>query len=83
MHIDIKRTLKSNLAAISRQDAAIEQSHMKLFSIYRMLKFGRSPLTPEGEKAIERLDASLSNLVDARQMLENAHYQIETILKGT
>ena len=80
MHIDIKRTLKSSLAAISRQDAAIEQSHMRLFGIYRMLKFGKSPLTPEGEKAIERLDAALSELSEARQVLGNAHHQIETIL---
>ena len=82
MHVDIKRTLKSSLAAISRQDAAIEQSHMKLFDIYRMLKFGKSPLTPEGEKAIERLDAALSDLADARQLLGNAHYQIEELCKN-
>ena len=82
MHIDIKRTLKSSLAAISRQDAAIEQSHMRLFGIYRMLKFGKSPLTPEGEKAIERLDAALSDLADARQLLGNAHYQIEELCKN-
>jgi len=83
MHVNIKRTLKSNLASISRQDAAVEQSHMQLFSIYRMLKFGKSPLTPEGEKAIGRLDAALSDLSDARQLLGNAHYQLEEILKNS
>jgi len=81
MHIDIKRTLKSNLASITRQDAAVEQSHMQLFEIYRMLKFGKSPLTPEGEKAIERIDAALNDLSVARQLLENVNYQIEAVLK--
>jgi hypothetical protein len=83
MHVNIKRTLTSNLAAIARQDAAAEQSHMQLFGIYRMLRFGKSPLTPEGEKAIAGLDAALDNLADARQLLGNAHYQLEKILKNS
>ena len=82
MHIDTKRTLKSNLTSIARQDAAAEQSHMQLFGIYRMLKFGKSPLTPEGEKAIGRLDAALDDLANSRQLLGDAHYQIEEILKN-
>ena len=82
MHVNIKRALKSSLASIARQDAAVEQDHMRLFSVYRMLKFGKSPLTPEGEKAIERLDAALSDLADARQLLGNAHYQIEELCKN-
>ena len=82
MHVDIKRTLKSSLSSIARQDAAIEQSHMHLFGIYRMLKFGKSPLTPDGERAIERIDAALSDLADARQRLGNAHFQIESITKS-
>ena len=81
MHINIKRTLKSNLTAIARQDTAVEQSHMQLFGVYRMLKFGKSPLTPEGEKAIERIDAALNDLSVARQLLENVNYQIEAVLK--
>lgn len=82
MHVNIKRDLKSSLASIARQDAAVEQDHMRLFGVYRMLKFGKSPLTPEGEKAIERLDAALSDLADARQLLGNAHYQIEELCKN-
>ena len=82
MHVNIKRDLKSSLASISRQDAAVEQDHMRLFSVYRMLKFGKSPLTPDGEKAIERLDAALSDLADARQLLGTAHYQIEELCKN-
>ena len=82
MHVNIKRDLKSSLASIARQDAAVEQDHMRLFGVYRMLKFGKSPLTPEGEKAIERLDASLSDLADARQLLGNAYFQIEEICKN-
>ena len=79
MHVNIKRDLKSSLASIARQDAAVEQDHMRLFGVYRMLKFGKSPLTPKGEKAIERLDAALSDLADAKQLLGNAHYQIEEL----
>jgi len=82
MHVDIKRTLKANLASITRQDAAVEQSHMQLFSIYRMLKFGKSPLTSEGEKTIEKISAALEDLANSRQLLGNAHYQIEDILKN-
>ena len=82
MHVNIKRDLKSSLASIARQDAAVEQDHMRLFGVYRMLKFGKSPLTPEGEKAIERLNAALSDLADARQLLGNAHYQIEELCKN-
>ena len=82
MHVNIKRDLKSSLASIARQDATVEQDHMRLFSVYRMLKFGKSPLTPDGEKAIERLDAALSDLADARQLLGNAHYQIEELCKN-
>lgn len=82
MHVNIKRDLKSSLASIARQDAAVEQDHMRLFGVYRMLKFGKSPLTPDGEKAIERLDAALSDLADARQLLGNAHYQIEELCKN-
>ena len=82
MHVNIKRDLKSSLASIARQDAAVEQDHMRLFGVYRMLKFGKSPLTPEGEKAIERLDAALSDLADAKQLLGNAHYQIEELCKN-
>ena len=82
MHVNIKRDLKSSLASIARQDAAVEQDHMRLFGVYRMLKFGKSPLTPDGEKAIERLDAALSDLADAKQLLGNAHYQIEELCKN-
>ena len=82
MHVNIKRDLKSSLASIARQDAAVEQDHMRLFGVYRMLKFGKSPLTPDGKKAIERLDAALSDLADARQLLGNAHYQIEELCKN-
>ena len=82
MHVNIKRDLKSSLASIARQDAAVEQDHMRLFGVYRMLKFGKSPLTPDGEKAIERLDAALSDLADTRQLLGNAHYQIEELCKN-
>ena len=82
MHVNIKRDLKSSLASIARQDAAVEQDHMRLFGVYRMLKFGKSPLTPDGKKAIERLDAALSDLADARQLLGNAHYQIEDLCKN-
>jgi hypothetical protein len=82
MHVNIKRDLKSSLASIARQDAAVEQDHMRLFGVYRMLKFGKSPLTPDGEKAIERLDAALSDLADARQLLGNSHYQIEELCKN-
>jgi hypothetical protein len=82
MHVNIKRDLKSSLASIARQDGAVEQDHMRLFGVYRMLKFGKSPLTPEGEKAIERLDAALNDLADARQLLGNAHYQIEELCKN-
>ena len=82
MHVNIKRALKTSLASIARQDASVEQSHMQLFSVYRMLKFGKSPLTTKGEKAIERLDAALGELADARQLLGDAHYQIEELCKN-
>jgi hypothetical protein len=81
MHVDIKRTLKSSLTSIVKQDAAVELDHMRLFSVYRMLKFGKSPLTPERVKAIERLDAALNDLSDARKLLGNAHFQIEELCK--
>jgi len=69
------------IAEAGRALKAVEKSHMRSFDVYSLLKFGGSPLTAEGKRAVSRLDEALTKLVYARESLVDAEYDLQRVLE--
>lgn len=80
--LDMPVELRRARGEVLRADQLAEHAHMRLFEVYRVLKFSEGlELTPEGRKALERLDRATSILSDVRGALGDAAYQVEQVLR--
>lgn len=80
--LDLQVELHKAAKEARQADQLAEFAVMRAFEVYRVLKFRKEgTLTPEGQKALERLDRATEALGNARGELGDAVYQIEEILK--
>ncbi len=80
--LDLQVELRKAAKEARQSDQLAEFSVIRAFEVYRVLKFRKEDtLTPEGQKALERLDRATEALGNARGELGDAVYQIEEVLK--
>ena len=72
-----KKHVKRAAAAAHKADHYAEQAAMASFEAFRLLQFGRVPLTAEGERAKGATDKAHDRLSDARHALGDAVWQLE------
>jgi methylphosphotriester-DNA--protein-cysteine methyltransferase len=78
IRVELRRAYRECLQA----DQLAEYAHMRLSDVEIALKFSKDQkLTPDGEKALERLERATNALSDVRQNLGDAAYQVEQALK--
>lgn len=76
----IRAYVRLATAAAKKADTAAEVAAMRTYDAFHILKFGKAALSPQGQRALERLDKAHDQLGGARHELGNAHYQLEQVL---
>jgi hypothetical protein len=80
MLAELRKALRETVQAAQ----LAEYAHMRLFTICQTLRLPKGQeITPEGIKALERLDRAFDVLGNAREDLGDTHYQVEQVLKDS
>lgn len=76
-----RRTLRRAMSSIQRSDDGLEVAIVDVFSLFRLLKFNSSPLTPSGSEALSHFDQAHELIGDARRLLSEANLHLAKVLE--
>jgi hypothetical protein len=78
---NISRAMTRAMKSAAAADKLAEKAAIDTFEAFRIMKFGKTPLSPKGQKAMERADKAHDHLGNARAALGDAVYQLEQAVK--